>query len=243
MNEETIICKCCLVSKNSDEFYFRKDTAKKQRECKECYRKRVFIYKEKHRTELAQTEKIRYIKNHEEILKKVNTYRMENAAKVKIQKSLSYHRNKEAHSLRMKKYRQEHVVQIREHSRIVAIGKYRSNIPYRINNRMSCSIRLSIYSGKNGKSWESLVGYSLEQLMNHLEKQFKQGMTWDNYGRNGWHIDHVIPISAFNFQTFKDVDFKRCWALDNLRPLWELDNIRKSNKVDKPFQPYLSMEI
>jgi len=62
-------------------------------------------------------------------------------------------------------------------------------------------------------------------------------MTWDNYGK--WHIDHVIPTSVFNFEKPEDDDFKRCWSLQNLQPLWALDNIKKGNKLEKPFQPKL----
>jgi len=77
--------------------------------------------------------------------------------------------------------------------------------------------------------WTTLLGYSIEELRDHLEKQFKPGMSWDNYGRNGWHIDHIRPISSFNTQQIGDAEFMKCWALDNLQPLWEADNIRKSN--------------
>jgi hypothetical protein len=64
-------------------------------------------------------------------------------------------------------------------------------------------------------------------------------MSWDNYGK--WHIDHKIPVTAFNFERVDDVDFKRCWSLKNLQPLWALDNIVKGNKVEAPFQPSLSI--
>ena len=56
-------------------------------------------------------------------------------------------------------------------------------------------------------------------------------MSWDNYGRNGWEIDHIKPISSFNFNSYKDKEFKECWSLENLQPLWAEENIRKSNKI------------
>ncbi|MBA7568819.1 hypothetical protein ES708_10554 [subsurface metagenome] len=108
-------------------------------------------------------------------------------------------------------------------------------------NKLSCSISIginrSLKGRKNGFHWEDLVDFTLNDLMHHLEKQFTDGMTWDNYGK--WHIDHIIPITAFNFSSVKDYDFKRCWALNNLRPLWEADNIHKSDKVVGGFQPSL----
>jgi len=65
------------------------------------------------------------------------------------------------------------------------------------------------------------VGFTTLELMGHLEAQFKEGMSWDNYGRNGWHIDHICPISSFKFTSYNDKDFKECWSLENLQPLWE----------------------
>jgi hypothetical protein len=64
--------------------------------------------------------------------------------------------------------------------------------------------------------------------MNHLEKQFTKGMTWDNYGE--WHVDHIRPMSSFNFTSVDDPEFKECWALCNLQPLWELDNLSKGSE-------------
>jgi hypothetical protein len=70
------------------------------------------------------------------------------------------------------------------------------------------------------------VGYTLNELKLHLQNQFKDGMSWDNMGE--WHIDHIFPISAFNFTKPEDPEFRQCWALDNLRPLWATDNLRKN---------------
>lgn len=81
---------------------------------------------------------------------------------------------------------------------------------------------------KKGRcKWTELVGYSLNELTKHLERNFKEGMSWSNYGRNGWHIDHIKPSSFFNYVSFDCPDFKKCWSLENLQPMWEGDNIRK----------------
>ena len=74
-----------------------------------------------------------------------------------------------------------------------------------------------------------LLGYSLEELMAHLEALFTIGMTWDNYGE--WHVDHKIPMASFNFETTDDREFKLCWCLDNLQPLWGPENLSKGTKL------------
>lgn len=113
----------------------------------------------------------------------------------------------------------------------------------KIDNSISRGIYVSLKGGKAGRSWESLVGYTIDDLMRHLEKKFLPGMTWDNYGMRGWHIDHVIPRSAFNYQTTDDIDFHRCWGLKNLQPLWEFDNLSKGAKTPPGFQPSLALAI
>jgi hypothetical protein len=81
---------------------------------------------------------------------------------------------------------------------------------------------------KTNKTFD-LLGYSIEELMTHLESLFTVGMTWDNYGE--WHVDHKIPMSSFNFETTEDREFKLCWCLDNLQPLWGPENLSKGAKL------------
>jgi transcription elongation factor Elf1 len=121
-------------------------------------------------------------------------------------------------------------------------AKRRSTLKGKLNNTMSRSISMSLKKGiKAHRSWESLAGYTIDQLRVHLEKKFKSGMSWDNYGQ--WHIDHKIPLSVFNFETPEDIDFKKCWALSNLQPMWAKENIAKKNRLTKPFQPSLAIGI
>jgi hypothetical protein len=81
---------------------------------------------------------------------------------------------------------------------------------------------------KNGHYFD-ILGYTPEELIVHLENQFTEGMTWDNYGE--FHVDHKLPISYFNIKEIGDEEFMKCWCLDNLQPMWGEENIRKSNKI------------
>jgi len=117
--------------------------------------------------------------------------------------------------------------------------KRRATIVGSINSRMATGVGLALKGNKHGRKWENLVGYNLSDLVKHLERHFPPGMDWDN--RSAWHIDHKIPLSAFNFTTTDDIDFKRCWDLKNLQPLWVKDNCSKQDKLQKPFQPALAM--
>jgi len=103
-----------------------------------------------------------------------------------------------------------------------------SNPGYDISKRISHGIRLSMQAGKSGRRWETLVGYSLNDLMLHLERQFAKGMSWAN--RSEWHIDHILPLASFDFATPECPGFKAAWALTNLRPLWSGENVSKGAK-------------
>jgi len=85
---------------------------------------------------------------------------------------------------------------------------------------------------KDNKTFSSL-GYSPDDLINHLENQFQDGMSWDNYGLYGWHIDHIKPDSWFNYKSTEDKEFKKSWALSNLQPLWAKDNLSKNNRYSE----------
>jgi hypothetical protein len=115
--------------------------------------------------------------------------------------------------------------------------KRRSTIKGKLDHRMSTAILRVLRGEKAGTHWEVLVGYDVSRLMKSIEKQFKEDMSWSNYGK--WHIDHKIPLTAFNYERPEDIDFKRCWSLKNLQPLWAKENISKSDKVLVSFQPSL----
>jgi 5-methylcytosine-specific restriction endonuclease McrA len=71
--------------------------------------------------------------------------------------------------------------------------------------------------------------YTPEQLKEHLESQFEDWMTWDNYGE--WHVDHIHPQSLLPYDSMDHPNFQKCWALENLQPLEARENIIKSNKI------------
>ena len=95
--------------------------------------------------------------------------------------------------------------------------------------RMSKNISRCLKNAKQNRSWKDLVGYSPEELVAHLEKQFAPGMTWENYG-SVWHIDHIIPKKYFVY-TDADESFRRCWGLNNLQPLLAEENLKMNAKL------------
>lgn len=106
--------------------------------------------------------------------------------------------------------------------------KRQESVMFRLYTNFGNAVRHSLIYGKRRASWETILGYTRHDLRNHLEAQFTNGMSWDNYGE--WHIDHIRPVVSFLFSTIEDENFKQCWALDNLQPLWAHDNLTKGGK-------------
>lgn len=75
---------------------------------------------------------------------------------------------------------------------------------------------------------KDIIGCDHHFLKLHIESQFKEGMTWDNYGIKTWHVDHIKPVSLFNLNN--DDELKECFNYKNLQPLWAKDNLRKRNR-------------
>ena len=72
-------------------------------------------------------------------------------------------------------------------------------------------------SSKCGKSILQYLPYTIKQLKSHIEKQFDTTTNWANYGIS-WEIDHIVPQSDLPYKTMNDINFAKCWALENLRP-------------------------
>lgn len=118
-------------------------------------------------------------------------------------------------------------------------ARRRTDPKFALNSRMSVMIRRGLVMGKQGQSWLALVPYTLDDLRAHLDSTMPEGFGWDDFLSGDLHIDHEIPLKAFNFSSPKDHDFQRCWSLSNLRLLPAFDNLSKGARLEKPFQPSL----
>lgn len=102
--------------------------------------------------------------------------------------------------------------------------------PSQIQKRLIHSLRTRIgqFISNKSKPTAKLLGCSQEEFLRYLESKFKPGMTWSNYGRKGWHLDHIIPLSAFDLTDSHQLE--QACHYSNIQPLWWIDNLRKSNK-------------
>jgi len=132
---------------------------------------------------------------------------------------------------RNKRWKEKNKDKEREYRRVYIKRKKESNPKFRLDCNVSTSIWQCLKkakSTKGGRGWKDLLGYSLEDLVRHIEKQFDESMSWNNYG-SYWHVDHIKPKSLFNYTCPEDEEFKKCWALNNLQPLEKYENFKKNN--------------
>jgi hypothetical protein len=143
--------------------------------------------------------------------------------------------NKKEIAARMKAYhaRPESKAKRREREN----KRYAESPGLRIHHSVSAQIHKALgKGGKNGRRTFEILGYTVQDLMNHLETQWESWMTWENHGMphlNGcksWQIDHIAPISSFKISSTEDQSFKDCWALSNLQPLEAIENIKKGSR-------------
>lgn len=187
---------------------------------------------------VKDARKVYYALHREEDCKRSKAWRLANLEKASIaqkQWHALHPKKKKEYNKRWKEKDPEKYQQIQ----CAANKKQRSTAKGQVCNNIARGISRSLNGGKNGKHWEDILGFTFEQLKKHLEKQFTKGMSWENYGRNGWELEHRIPLSAYNFSKPEHTDFKKAWSLKNLQPMWAHDNHVKHNKLTKHFQPSL----
>lgn len=192
--------------------------------CKKCNTIKQKKYAERNREKINAHNKKTYEKHKE----KRKQYAKDNYEHIKEVRKLREKDLKEY----QKKWQEENREKRNEQAKNWQRNKKKKDPQYKLNSVISNSIcqSLKIFNLSKSKcGWQKAVGYTLEELVKHLEAQFDENMNWDNHG-SYWHIDHIKPKSLFVFESLEDEEFKKCWALNNLQPLEAKENIRKSNK-------------
>lgn len=110
----------------------------------------------------------------------------------------------------------------------IAKWKYDHNPKYMIYHRLKRWMHKHLGNALPSRKWSQHLGYTVDELRTHIERQFVKGMGWHNKGE--WHIDHIVPVSAFDVDGVEHPDFNVCFGLPNLRPMWANDNLRKNGK-------------
>ena len=132
-----------------------------------------------------------------------------------------YYKNREKEIERRKKYSRENKDKINKR-----VQNRRKNDPlYKLRQLMYSRLRKKIKN--KSESMSDILGCTWEEFRIHIESQFKDGMTWDNHGQYGWHLDHIIPLSSAKTEE----EIYKLNHYTNLQPLWAEENLKKSDKI------------
>lgn len=142
-----------------------------------------------------------------------------------------YEQNKEHRKEYIKEYHKNNIDKIRKTKRDYERNRKARDPIYKLISNFRTAIYTVLKESNVDKygHYFDVLQYTPEELITHLELQFKDDMSWDNYGI--WHVDHKSPITSFDIREMGDEEFMKCWSLDNLQPMWGEENIRKSNKI------------
>jgi hypothetical protein len=233
------ICRICCIEKDFSKFSkrtFKSGNVGYRTECKNCLAIRHSDYHIANKKAHNQRDKFYYSDNKEKILKKRDEYYQENVSDIILYK---------------KKYRRLNKDKCRKSKNRVRVKRRLKDPAFKLREMVSrniCRGLLKTGSNKNGKSCLKYLPYSMEELKYHIEKQFAQWMNWKNHGVYNiqtwndndqftwtWQLDHIIPQCKLLYSSMEDENFKKCWALENLRPLSAKQNILDGKRDKRLF--------
>jgi hypothetical protein len=208
-------CNKCGIQKSIEKFnksYIEKDGL--QTYCRNCQK----IYRVIHKKQIAIRKK-KYDETHK---KETHEYYLKN--KLKFAKRIKIYRKN--HIKEREEYLQKYKKRIAQKANKYKKIRFKTNINYRILITLRTRLHIALKNNSKFYTTKRLIGCSIKFLKQYLEKQFKQGMSWSNYGK--WHIDHIQPCASFDLSKLSEQ--RKCFHYTNLQPLWAEENLRKGKK-------------
>ena len=108
--------------------------------------------------------------------------------------------------------------------------RYHEDPQFKIMAILRTRLVQSLKGNSKSASTVELLGCTSVEFKDHLESQFTEGMTWDNHGTHGWHMDHIRPCASFDLKD--PIQQQECFHWTNFQPLWAADNWSKGDKYE-----------
>jgi len=228
-------CSTCGEEKPLDEYY--KDKSRKDGlagRCKLCKKQ----YYQENKERILEQKKQYNQENKERLAEYQKQYRQENKERIAERDKQRYQKNKERRLEQMGQYYQENKERIIEQTGRWAREKYNTDPMFRLRHNIASLIRLSLSNNgysKNSRTYK-ILGCSYDEFVKHIKSQFVEGMTWENYGRYGWELDHIIPVSS----AMNEEEIYLLNHYTNFQPLWVEDNRSKGGSyIEEEKQEFL----
>lgn len=146
-----------------------------------------------------------------------------------LAKRKQYAKDPSKYIAKVKEYYKNNKADIRVTKRAYHNQRLKNDPAYRMRTILRTRMYIAVKGHRKAAATMTMIGCTREELMAYIESRFLPGMTWDNFGKNGWHIDHIIPCAAFDMTIPEHQAM--CFHYTNLRPLWAKDNGAKSDKI------------
>jgi len=135
--------------------------------------------------------------------------------------------------VRCRRYKSKTLWRLKNKKRLYAAAyKWsKNNVQCKVSKVLRSRLLESLKKANTIKTiqFNDLLGCTIEHAIKHIESLFKPGMSWDNHGLHGWHIDHIKPCSSFDLTDPEQQ--KQCFNYKNLQPLWARENLSKWCKL------------
>ena len=194
--------------------------------------KKVVEYARKYRAanleKVADRKRKHYAANRERIIDNQRKYYAANPEKSVERNRRYYAANREKEAERNRMHRVASKEAIKNYHQIYRHNRRQTDHKFRLVTNMRARISRALKNNYKSDPTKTLLGCTIEALWSHLESMFADGMTRDNYGLDGWHIDHIRPCASFDLTDPEQQ--KECFHYTNLQPLWAEENMRKGGK-------------
>ena len=172
--------------------------------------------------------------------------RLKRARKVKYCSAKCAASNRKGEPVRGKKWTSDKFSSDKERKRAYDkhhYSKTKNRVKRQIRLRLKSAIKRKLIGSNQSKKrlarTEELLGCTLEFFVQYIESMLQPGMTWENYGFDTWHLDHIIPLSYFN--VLDEEQLKLACNYKNMQPLWARENLSKNNKILCNIEEHLSI--
>ena len=226
--DSNIRCNKCKEDKPSTLEYFNKSNLnEKYHLCRKCKSEIDKQYRIENHSNILEKQRNHYKENKSKILDNQKTYNQGRKEDIAEYQTNYWQKNKEE----LKAYRASWRKANWEKRKTRHQEQYDNDPCYMILHTTRTRVRALIKNSNGVKDCRTLelLGGDLDVVKKHLERLFLPGMTWDNHGVYGWHIDHIKPCASFDLTDPKGL--KECFHYTNLQPLWATDNLSKGAKL------------
>lgn len=166
-----------------------------------------------------------YLENKELSKENSSKYREENKDHVKEVRKRYKRNNAEREKLNNAKWYLINKSHAKKNNTRYFKHRIQNDVDFKLRSYLRRRLKTALKNNYKSGSAVRDLGCSIEELKIHLESKFQPGMTWDNHGFYGWHIDHILALKQFDL--IDPEQFKKACHYTNLQPLWAEDNLSK----------------